>query len=40
MDLTLAFEDSQPFKLTVEQYRELIEQGMIDEGARVELLER
>lgn len=35
----LAFEDSQPFKLTVDQYHTLMEQGVIDEGASVELLE-
>lgn len=39
MDLALAFEDSQPFRLTIDQYRDLIDQGVIDEGARVELLE-
>lgn len=39
MDLALAFEDSHPFKLTVDQYQGLIEQGVIEEGANVELLE-
>lgn len=39
MDLALAFEDSQPFKLTVDQYRDLMEQGVIDEGAKIELIE-
>lgn len=40
MDLALAFEDSQPFKLTVEQYRMLHEAGAFDEHhGRVELIE-
>ncbi len=40
MDLALAFEDSQPFKLTVEQYQALAEAGAFDEqNGRVELIE-
>ena len=39
MDLALALEDSQPFQLTVDQYHELIEQGVVEEGASVELIE-
>lgn len=39
MDLALAFEDAQPFRLTVEQYHDLMEQGVIEEGPRIELLE-
>ncbi|HEU0045485.1 Uma2 family endonuclease [Sphingomonas sp.] len=39
MDLALAFEDSQPFKLTVDQYHDLMEQGVVEEGSNVELLE-
>ena len=39
MDLALAFEDSEPFRLTVAQYRDLMEQGVVEEGSRVELIE-
>lgn len=39
MDLALAFEDAEPFKLTVAQYRDLVDQSVIEEGARVELIE-
>lgn len=39
MDLALAFEDSQPFKLTVDHYRALDQSGAFDAGPRVELIE-
>lgn len=39
MDLALAFEDSQPFKLTVDHYRALDRSGAFDVGPRVELIE-
>ena len=40
MDLTLAFEDSTPFRLTVDQYQALDEAGAFDEqNGRVELIE-
>ena len=39
MDLALTFEDAEPFKLTVQTYVDLIEQGVIAEGSRVELIE-
>ena len=35
MDLALAFEDSQPFKLTVDQYLDMFEQGIIAIHERV-----
>ena len=39
MDLALAFEDSRPFRLTVDQYLDLIEQDVIHEGSKIELIE-
>ena len=39
MDLALVSEDAEPFRLTVDQYHDLMEQGVIEEGARVELIE-
>ena len=39
MDLALTFEDSAPFKLTVDHYRALDRGGAFDEAPRVELIE-
>lgn len=39
MDLALAFEDSQPFKLTVDQYEGLDEGGAFEDDPRIELIE-
>ena len=39
MDLALAFEDAEPFRLTVDQYHDLMMAGVVDEGARIELIE-
>lgn len=39
MDLALAFEDAEPFRLTVDQYGDLMDQGVFEDGARIELLE-
>ena len=39
MELASAFEDSQPFRLTVDHYRALDESGAFDDGPRVELIE-
>lgn len=39
MDLALAFEDSQPFKLTVDQYEALDESGAFEDDRRIELIE-
>ena len=39
MDIALAFEDAEPFRLTVDQFRSLDESGAFDESGRVELIE-
>ena len=39
MELALAFEDSQPFRLTVDQYRALDEAGAFEDNPRIELIE-
>lgn len=39
MELALAFEDAEPFRLTVAQYIDLFERGVIPERPRTELLE-
>ena len=39
MDLALAFEDAEPFRLTVDQYRSLDDSGAFQDSQRVELIE-